>query len=153
MNFSLELIFFISNHPVTQNRPNTYGPPCKKASRVCKFDSFSEENQLWKLDGNTLKNKEGLWKSVDSWAFRKKDNESIYIENISKKKFLETNVNQDILEENFEEDKAAQLWKTGEPDAEGYLTLSSELLTTENLTLVITATSESEMKINGKNSI
>ena len=67
---------------------------------------------------------------------------------------MATNVNQDILEENFEEDKAAQLWKTGKPDAEGYLTLTSELLQNlPNLTWVITATSESDLKIKGKNSI
>ena len=46
--------------------------------------------QLWKLDGNTLLNKEGLWKSDDAWNFetKTKARNLIYIEDISKAKFL-----------------------------------------------------------------
>ena len=29
MNLSLELNFYILNHPVTSNRLETYGPPCR----------------------------------------------------------------------------------------------------------------------------
>ena len=35
---------------------------CKKATRVCKLNSFSVKTQRWKLDGPMLKNKEEVIK-------------------------------------------------------------------------------------------
>ena len=46
---------------------------CKKATRVCKPNSFSDKTQRWKLNGQMLKNKEGAWKSDDRWIFKPKD--------------------------------------------------------------------------------
>ena len=43
-----------------------------------------------------LKNKAGLWKSVDSWIFKPKNDGLISIENTSKAKVLET-TNQERL--------------------------------------------------------
>ena len=92
----------------------------------------------------TLENREGLWKSNDRWNFKSKDDDLIYIENTSKTKVLErTNDNQVILED-FEEDKAEQLWKKGEPDDEGYFILESSVVP-----MVITAISESGLEIKG----
>ena len=46
MNFSLELIFFILNHPVTSKQPrkivqilNTYGSPCIALIRMALFSN------------------------------------------------------------------------------------------------------------------
>ena len=48
-----------------------------------KFNYFAE--QKWKLDKNMLKNKAGLWKSVDSRIFKPKGEDLISIENTSKR--------------------------------------------------------------------
>ena len=74
-----------------------------------------------------LKNKQGVWKSVDMWNVKTKDDDLIYIENISKTKFLGTKSDGEVILEDFEENKAEQLWKKGMPDAEGYFTLTPGL--------------------------
>ena len=79
--------------------------------------------------------------SNDKWNFKSKD-KLIYIENISKAKFLGTRNNVDakvILE-----DEAKQLWKKGEPNDQGYFTLEHS-----EKPLVITAISSSGLEING----
>ena len=89
---------------------------------LCKFNYCSDKNQRWKLDGNKLKNKEGLWKSDDLWNFKFRDDGLLYIENISKTKVLASYGNLVICEV-FVEGKDTQLWKKGEPDAGGFFTL------------------------------
>ena len=74
-----------------------------------------------------LINKKGLWKSVDLWNFKTKDDDFIYIENISKTKFLGTTSDGEVILEDFEEDKAEQLWKRGKANVEGYFTLTPGL--------------------------
>ena len=111
---------------------------CKKATRVLKINSFSV--QRWKLDDNLLKDKAGLWKSVDSWIFKTKDNISI-IENISKRKVLGATSDGKVIQEVFVAGKADQLWKIGEPDAKGYFTLENS-----GVPKVITAISESSLE-------
>ena len=106
---------------------------------------FSDKNKKWKLDDNNmLKNKEGIWKSVDSWVFKPKDDDLIYIENTSKTKVLEATSDGRVIQEFSVEGKANQLWKKGKPDAEDYFTLenSGELK-------VLTAISESGLEIKG----
>ena len=71
-----------------------------------------------------LQNKEGFWMSDEQWNFKKKD-DLIYIENINKTKVLETMSDGKVILEDFEEDKAEQLWEKGEPNAEGYFTLEN----------------------------
>ena len=61
-----------------------------------------------------LENKEGLWKSVDMWNVKFKDDDLFCIENTSKTKVLTTTNNHQVILEDFEEDKAEQLWKVGE---------------------------------------
>ena len=105
---------------------------------------FSDKNKKWKLDDNNmLKNKEGIWKSNDSWVFKPRDDDLIYIENTSKMKVLETFVNEVILAD-FQEDKAEQLWKKGKSDAEGFFTLENS-----EMPKFITAISESGLEIQG----
>ena len=65
---------------------------CKKATRICKLNSFSDKTRRWKLGNNKkLENKEGVWKSDDLWIFKTKDNDLIYIENTSKGEFVKNN--------------------------------------------------------------
>jgi hypothetical protein len=89
-----------------------------------------------------LKNK-GLWNSDEEWNFKTKE-DLIYIENISKTKVLGTTTDGEVVLEDFEQDVEKQLWKKGEPDAEGYFTLESC-----NVVKVMTAISESGLKIKG----
>ena len=92
-----------------------------------------------------LKNKAGIWKSDDLWIFKTKDNDLIYIENTSKKKVMGATIDDKVILEDSEEGKAQQLWKKGKTDAQGYFTLENF----EVPNLVITATSESDLKIKG----
>ena len=71
-----------------------------------------------------LQNKEGIWKSNDMWNFTSKG-DLICIENINKTKVWGTTNDSKVILENFEEDKNGQLWKKGEPNAEGYFTLET----------------------------
>jgi len=83
-------------------------------------------NQRWKLKNDKLENKEGLWKLGDDlWNFESKDNDLICIENTSQKKVFGVKSNGEVIQEEFEEGKAGQLWKKGKPDAEGYFTLEN----------------------------
>ena len=91
-----------------------------------------------------LKNKAGLWKSVDFWIFKPKDNDSIYIENTSKTKILGATNDSKVIHEDFEEGNAHQLWKKGQPDAEDYFTLENS-----GALKVLTAISESGLEIKG----
>jgi hypothetical protein len=91
-----------------------------------------------------LKNKAGLWKSVDSWTFKTKDDDLIYIENTSKTKVLGATSNGKVIQEFFVEGKANQLWKKGKPDAEDYFTLENS-----GEPKVLTAISESGLEIKG----
>ena len=81
--------------------------------------------------------------SEEEWNFKPKD-DLIYIQNITKTKTLELGYRMVDLED-FEEDKAEQLWKKGEPNAEGYFTLENSSVPK----LILTATSSSDLKIKG----
>ena len=91
-----------------------------------------------------LKNKAELWKSVDSWIFKTKDDDMIFIENTSKTKVLGTTSDGKVIQEFLVEGKADQLWKKGKPDAEGYFTLQNS-----GVPKVLTAMSESSLEIKG----
>ena len=114
---------------------------------------FFLDSQLWKLKGNVLLNKEGLWISSDMWNFKtnliSNDSEPvkgkenwIYIENKSKAKFLGTAKygSKVIL------DKAAQVWKQGVPNTEGYFIVENFKAVQGK---VITAISSSGLEIRG----
>ena len=68
----------------------------------------------------------------------------IYVENISKTKVLGATTDGKVILEDFEEHKAGQLWKKGEPDADGYFTLENS-----NVVKIITAISETGLEIKG----
>ena len=113
-----------------QNSLNANFSHCKKAKGVLsKFNSF-KGSKLWKLENNKLQNKAFPDMSIlkrypcNKWNFKTKD-DLIYIENSIAMQVLEATSNFYVLLEDFEEDKAEQLWKKGEPDAEGYFTLEN----------------------------
>ena len=91
-----------------------------------------------------LKNKAGIWKSVDKWVFKTGEVDMIYIENNSKTNVLEATSDGKVIEEVFVEGKADQLWKKGKPDDEGYFTLENS-----GVPKVITTISESGLEIKG----
>ena len=68
----------------------------------------------------------------------------IYIEYTSNEKVLGATSDGKVGLENFEEGKAQQLWKKGEPDAEGYFTLQIS-----GEPKLLTAISESSLEIKG----
>ena len=130
-----------------QNVPLTYS--------LCQIQSwFSEQlwkisddkNQRWKLDKNKkLENKKGVWKSDCEWKFIEKNDGLFCIENTSKQKTVWTLGTLDkVTLETFVEGKGEQLWKKGEPDAEGYFTLENS-----GIPKVIAAISESRLNIEG----
>jgi hypothetical protein len=81
--------------------------------------------------------------SDETWVFKNK-NDLIYIENILTKKVLGSTNDGKVSPEDYEEGKAYQLWKKGDPDAEGYFTLANF-----GVPKVITAISESGLEIKG----
>ena len=91
-----------------------------------------------------LKNKAGLWKSIDSWIFKTEAENFIYIENTSKTKVLGATSDDKVIEEVFVDGKADQIWKTSKADTEGYVTLQNHIVQK-----VITAISESGLEIKG----
>ena len=115
------------------------------ATRICKPNSFSDKTQRWKLGNNKkLENKEGVWKSDVLSIFKTKGDNLISIENTSKTKVLEATSDGKVIEEAFVEGKADQLWIKGEPDADGYFTL-----TNSGVPKFLTAISESDLEIQG----
>jgi hypothetical protein len=109
------------------------------------YNSFSD-SQLWKLDGGMLQNKEGLWKSNDTWNFQNHTSldDLIYIENIDESKVWGATIDGKVILENSEEDKAEELWRKGEPNTHGYFTLENY-----NVSKVITANSLASLELKG----
>ena len=81
--------------------------------------------------------------SNEEWVFKPKTN-LIYIQNILTKKVLGATNDGQVIREDYEEGKAQQLWKKGEPNAEGYFTLENF-----NRTEIMTAVSSSILQIKG----
>ena len=106
--------------------------------------NYFSGSQLWKLHGKMLQNKDKIWVSDTKWVFKTKNN-LIYIENILTKKVFGTKSDGKVIWENYEEGKAHQLWKKGEPNAEGYFTLENS-----RVPKFITAISDSSLEIKGK---
>ena len=106
---------------------------------------LSDKNQRWKLNGDKLENKEGLWTSDDLWNFKSKNNTFFfYIENTSKTKVLEATSDGKVIQKDKVKGKAHQLWKKGKSDPDGYFTLINS-----GMPKLITAISESGMEIKG----
>ena len=98
-----------------------------------------------------LKNKADIWKSVDPWIFKPKDqdNDLIYIENnsslsVSNSIVLGATVDDVVTQEFLVEGNANQLWKKGKLDADGYFTLENS-----GGQRILTAISENDLEIKG----
>ena len=81
--------------------------------------------------------------SNKEWNFKTKD-DGIYIENMSKNKVLGITDHGKVIQEDFKENNPGQLWRRGEPDAEGYFKL--EMF---KVPKVLTATSAKSLEIKG----
>ena len=68
----------------------------------------------------------------------------ICVININKSKVWGTKNDRKVILEKFEEDKHEQLWKKGEPNAEGYFTLENY-----KVSKVMTATSSISLELKG----
>ena len=82
--------------------------------------------------------------SDEEWNFKTKD-DLVYIENISKTKVLEAKSDGEVILEDFEENKAEQLWKKRslfDEGFEGYFTLENS-----KVPKFLTATSSSILQI------
>ena len=90
-----------------------------------------------------LHNKGKIWESDEKWAFKRQTIDLIYIENISTKKVLGS-TNHLVSQEDYVKGKAQQLWKKGEPNAEGYYTLE-----TSSGTNIMTAVTSKVLVIKG----
>ena len=65
--------------------------------------------QLWKLDGNLLRNKANFWKSNDTW--RLKPEGLVYIEDISNDQVLTITKNGSVKGTTLKQNDARQVWK------------------------------------------
>lgn len=108
---------------------------------------------MWKLEGNKLKNKADLWNSDDAWSLEKKNMLVYVVKNIESNKVLGVKRPVDkqmkVIQQDFEEDNfygSDQLWKKGDPNAEGYFILEHYVLRR-----TLTAISTNSLEIKGKN--
>ena len=85
--------------------------------------------------------------SNEEWNFKTKD-DLIYIENISKTKVLGATNNVEVILEDFEEDKAEQLWKKGVANLDGYFILENSKVSKVLTTGISTETLEIKGNIN-----
>ena len=107
-----------------------------------KFNLFYATAQLWRLDGDLLRNKANNWKSNDAWRFKPED--LVYIEDISNDQVL-TITNENIVKkEIMMQNDARQIWEKGEVDKEGYFTMSDR-----HSKKVLTAVSTQNLIIDG----
>ena len=103
--------------------------------------------QLWKFEGDVLKSKSGtIWKPEEQWTFvtAEKDGRTGYIANSQKD--IGLGITGDSVHEvtSYQND-ATQIWKKGQPDHEGYFTLTSQ-----RSQKVLTAISDQILEIKGK---
>ena len=92
-----------------------------------------------------LQNKaDHLWMSDEEWNFNQTKDDLFYIENISKTKVLEATNDGEVILEDFQEYKAEQLWKKGEPSGKGYFTLENS-----KMPKIMTAVTSSNLEIKG----
>ena len=83
--------------------------------------------------------------SDQDWNFKPGKDGLIYIESITDDQVLEfRKLDNKVVLEEFEEDKAEQLWKKGEPDDEGYFTLENS-----KVPKIMTAFSATILKVKG----
>ena len=100
--------------------------------------------QLWMLNDTTLKNKANIWQSNDNWKLET-INQSIYIENMSNHTVLGIAKTDTVIAEDLDQYKFGEAWIKGEPDNEGFFTL-----TNMKSRKLLTAISAQILKVMGK---
>ena len=119
---------------------------CSRSKRqvdvICHCFSFL--GQLWMLNDTTLKNKANIWQSNDDWKLETID-QSIYIENMSNHTVLGIEKTDTVIAEDFDQYKFGEAWIKGEPDNEGFFTL-----TNMKSRKLLTAISAQILKVMGK---
>ena len=90
-----------------------------------------------------LKNNENQWTSTDRWNI-KTEGKFVFIENTSKSKVLGTTSTGEVIEEDFDGNRTEQLWVKGEPNNEGYFTV-----TTSESKLLLSVNSSESLEIKG----
>ena len=104
--------------------------------------------QLWMLNDTTLKNKANIWQSNDDWKLETIDHtygRYIYIENMSNHTVLGIEKTDTVIAEDFDQYKFGESWIKGEPDNDGFFTL-----TNMKSRKLLTAISAQILKVMGK---
>ena len=96
------------------------------------------------LNDTTLKNKANIWQSNDNWKLET-INQSIYIENMSNHTVLGIAKTDIVIAEDLDQYKFGEAWIKGEPDNEGFFTL-----TNMKSRKLLTAISAKILKVMGK---
>ena len=100
---------------------------------------------MWKLDSNLLISKAKLWTSKDDWDLIV-DETSVCIQNKTTEKVLTiTDSGGEVTEDTMVPFKSSQMWAKGEPNKDGYFTL-----TNIDSGKVLTTNSASSLTIEGK---
>lgn len=93
------------------------------------------------MDGDKLLNKAGIWTSKEIWKFSDHSS-AVNIENTSKNTLLRATSDDSVCEVDA---AATPIWKKGDPDNEGYFTLTC--LKSQK---VLTAASNESLKMKGR---
>jgi len=99
-----------------------YGPvplASKPKPIDCKYNIYTEDSQLWKVEDQKLVNKTGMYETDDIWTMIP-EGRMAYIQNQTQNQVLTNDDGK--VEMTF--DRVSQLWDMGRPDDEGYFTLT-----------------------------
>ena len=108
---------------------------------------MSNPGQLWKFEDGLLKSKSGtIWKPDEQWTFvtAEKDSRTGYIAN-SQKDIGFGITGDSVHEVTSYQNYVTQIWIKGQPDCEGYFTLTSQ-----RSQKILTAISDQKLEIKGK---
>ena len=100
------------------------------------------------LNDTTFINKANIWQSDDEWkllAINDGTSTSIYIANMSNNTVLGIEKSDTVVAENFDQYKFEEAWIKGEPDNQGFFTL-----TNMKSRKILTAISTQILKVIGK---
>ena len=86
---------------------------------------FSSGQQLWKLDGKNLSNKENIAISKKSWFFESAGiNSPIYIGN-NRNEYLTMQIDGSVSLNRKRKKDRFQMWMNGTPNVDGYFTITN----------------------------
>ena len=118
----------------------------KLGSSLHMYVSISDPSQRWKLENDTLKNKEGLWQSNATWTFEDFNGTLIRIKNNTANRFLGAQTHGQVFREDRKDNELGQLWIRGKADTDGYYTLENS----KSQNLMLTAVSKENLEVKSK---